>query len=154
MTPVGIEALNAFGGTACLDVHSLAQHRGLDLTRFENLLMSKKTVALPQEDPVTYPFTSYAGDVTFEQPWLGDRTVDFNTEGVAHIYRAAVTRDKLLRTRLRELADRFTGGAATPLVQALVDGHRFTRDEIEQFRELLDQIEAQDERKKGKPRAK
>ena len=39
----------------------------------------------PQEDPVTYPFRSYAGDVTFTQPQLGNRAVDFNTEGMAHI---------------------------------------------------------------------
>ncbi len=39
----------------------------------------------PQEDPITYPFTSYAGDVTFTQPHLGNRVLDFNTEGMAHI---------------------------------------------------------------------
>ncbi len=39
----------------------------------------------PQEKPVTYPFTSYDGKVTFEQPHLGNRTVDFNTEGMIHI---------------------------------------------------------------------
>jgi microsomal dipeptidase-like Zn-dependent dipeptidase len=40
---------------------------------------------VPQEDPITYPFESYAGDVTFTQPWLGNRMVDFNTEGLTHI---------------------------------------------------------------------
>lgn len=54
MTLVGIEAMNAFAGTAYLDVHKLAEHRGLDTTRFENLLMKEKTVALPYEDPVTF----------------------------------------------------------------------------------------------------
>lgn len=39
----------------------------------------------PQANPITYPFTSYAGDVTFTQPNLGARTVDFNTEGMIHI---------------------------------------------------------------------
>jgi len=38
-----------------------------------------------QEDQVTYPFTSYAGDITFQQPMLGNRTVDFNTEGMIHL---------------------------------------------------------------------
>ncbi len=38
-----------------------------------------------QQDPVTYPFTSYAGDVTFTEPQLGQRSVDFNTEGMVHI---------------------------------------------------------------------
>lgn len=39
----------------------------------------------PQSDPVTHPFESYAGDVTFTQPRLGERVLDFNTEGLAHI---------------------------------------------------------------------
>ncbi len=54
MIPVGIEAMNVFGGTACLDVRQLADHRRLDMTRFHNLLMKEKAVALPYEDPVTY----------------------------------------------------------------------------------------------------
>jgi microsomal dipeptidase-like Zn-dependent dipeptidase len=39
----------------------------------------------PQDDPITYPFESYAGDVTFHPPRLGQREVDFNTEGLVHI---------------------------------------------------------------------
>ncbi len=38
-----------------------------------------------QSDPVTYPFQSYAGDVTFEQPQVANRTIDFNTEGFVHV---------------------------------------------------------------------
>jgi microsomal dipeptidase-like Zn-dependent dipeptidase len=38
-----------------------------------------------QSDPVTYPFKSYAGDITFQQPVVGDRTLDFNTEGMVHL---------------------------------------------------------------------
>lgn len=52
--PVGIEAMNVFGGMATLDVRELCDHRGLDMPRFENLLMQEKTVALPYEDPVTF----------------------------------------------------------------------------------------------------
>lgn len=39
----------------------------------------------PQEDPVTYPFTSYAGDVEFTEPSVGNRVIDFNQEGMVHI---------------------------------------------------------------------
>jgi len=39
----------------------------------------------PQSNPVSYPFTSLSGDVTFTEPRLGNRTVDFNTEGMIHI---------------------------------------------------------------------
>lgn len=39
----------------------------------------------PQTDPITYPFASYADDIEFTQPVVGDRTLDFNTEGLTHI---------------------------------------------------------------------
>lgn len=54
MQTVGIEAMNAYAGTCYLDVGKLAVHRQLDMTRFENLLMKQKTVALPYEDPITF----------------------------------------------------------------------------------------------------
>jgi predicted transcriptional regulator len=62
--------------------------------------------------------------------------------GVAHVFRPAVTRDKLLRQRLTDLADQLCEGTATPLVLALVEGQRFTTEEISRFRELLNQLEA------------
>src|SRR5438270_2749075 len=61
--------------------------------------------------------------------------------GVAHIFRPAVTRDKLLQQRLKDLANQLCEGTATPLVLALVEGERFTAEEISQFRQLLDQLE-------------
>jgi len=54
MSPVGIEAINVFAGSAYVDVEKLAWHRKLDMTRFANLLMKGKTVALPYEDPITF----------------------------------------------------------------------------------------------------
>ena len=54
MISTGIEALNVYGGAAWVDVRELCQYRGLDMPRFENLLMKEKTVALPYEDPVTF----------------------------------------------------------------------------------------------------
>src|SRR5579872_4643985 len=54
MRLVGIEAMNAFLGSACLNVEKLARHRNLDVTRFANLLMKEKTIPLPYEDPITF----------------------------------------------------------------------------------------------------
>ena len=54
MNTVGIEAMNLFAGTAFVDVAKLAAHRKLDTSRFENLMMKEKSVALPFEDPITY----------------------------------------------------------------------------------------------------
>ncbi len=51
---VGIEAMNIYAGTACLDVSKLARHRNLDMTRFENLMMKQKSVIMPYEDPITF----------------------------------------------------------------------------------------------------
>lgn len=40
----------------------------------------------PQTDAgITYPFTSYAGDVTLQRPRVGNRVLDFNTEGMVHL---------------------------------------------------------------------
>lgn len=46
----------------------------------DNSRCSKK-----QANPITYPFKSYDGRVTFTQPNLGVRKVDFNKEGMIHI---------------------------------------------------------------------
>ena len=54
MTSVGIEALNVYGGAAYVDVAELCAYRGLDIQRFENLMMREKSVALPCEDPVSF----------------------------------------------------------------------------------------------------
>lgn len=54
MKTVGIEAMNAFSGTSYIDVKKLSQHRNLDTSRFENLMMSEKSVPLPYEDPITF----------------------------------------------------------------------------------------------------
>src|SRR5262249_19518660 len=61
--------------------------------------------------------------------------------GLAHVFRAAVSRDRLLRRRLKSLADELCDGAASPLLHALVEGRRFKPEEIERFRRMLDERE-------------
>jgi BlaI family penicillinase repressor len=75
--------------------------------------------------------------------------VSSDKSGVAHVFRPAVSRDKLLRQRLKDLSNQLCEGTATPLVLALVAGQRFTAEEISQFRQLLDQLEST---KKSPPR--
>jgi BlaI family penicillinase repressor len=72
--------------------------------------------------------------------------------GVAHVFRPSVTRDKLLQQRLTDLADQLCEGTATPLVHALVEGQRFTREEISHFRQLLDQLEGKSTKAPGPKR--
>lgn len=51
---VGIEVINFYAGQAYLDVRTLFERRGLNLGRFDNLMMRRRSVALPCEDPVTH----------------------------------------------------------------------------------------------------
>ncbi|MFI5378979.1 MAG: BlaI/MecI/CopY family transcriptional regulator [Tepidisphaerales bacterium] len=64
--------------------------------------------------------------------------------GAAHVFRAAVSREQLLRHGLSKLADRVCDGTASPLVHALVHGGRFSAEEIAEFRKLLDEMEPQE----------
>ena len=57
---------------------------------------------------------------------------------VPHIYRAVVSRDELLERRLRDAADELCDGHTAPLVLALVQGHRFSAEELSRFRQFLD----------------
>lgn len=50
---VGIEAINFYGGRTVLDIRALFHARQLDLRRFDNLMLQRKSVALPCEDPVS-----------------------------------------------------------------------------------------------------
>ena len=54
MVTIGIEDISVFAGRAYVDVRELAEWRQLDLQRFNNLMVSEKSVALPSEDPVTF----------------------------------------------------------------------------------------------------
>ena len=70
--------------------------------------------------------------------------------GSAHVYRAAVSREELLSRRLRDLADQFCDGTASPLLLALVGDSRLTAEEIKQLRQLLDRLEPP---KRSRPRS-
>lgn len=39
----------------------------------------------PQPNPITYPFRSYDDTIEFTHPWVGERQIDYNTEGFVHI---------------------------------------------------------------------
>lgn len=62
-----------------------------------------------------------------------------NESGMAHVFRAAVSRDKLLGWRLRELADQICGGTATPLMLNLVRAKKLTDEELISLRRILDE---------------
>src|ERR1700761_8287274 len=51
---IGIERAGVYAGVARLDVEALFGHRGLDHRRLNNLMMKRKSVALPCEDVVSF----------------------------------------------------------------------------------------------------
>jgi len=60
---------------------------------------------------------------------------------VPHVFRPVVSREGIVKQRLRAVADQFCDGAASPLVMALVSNHCFSKEEIQRFKQLLDEIE-------------
>ncbi|MGY2803411.1 hydroxymethylglutaryl-CoA synthase family protein [Bradyrhizobium sp. USDA 4506] len=51
--PVGIEAISSYAGCAYVDIEELFVHRGLNVARMQNLMMSRKSIQLPFEDAIT-----------------------------------------------------------------------------------------------------
>jgi BlaI family transcriptional regulator, penicillinase repressor len=79
---------------------------------------------------------------------------------VPHVFRAAVTRDELLERRLKDAAEELCDGRAAPLVLALVQGGRFSADELARMRRLLAEAAASEpaaapkSNAKGRPKPK
>ncbi|HOZ46890.1 MAG TPA: BlaI/MecI/CopY family transcriptional regulator [Candidatus Hydrogenedentes bacterium] len=78
-------------------------------------------------------------------------SVKSDKTGLAHVFSAAITRERFLSDRLLELADKVCDGTTMPLVMALVDKQRFTADEVAEFRRLLDEAAGAREGKKTRP---
>lgn len=81
----------------------------------------------------------------------GKGYVTVDASGYAHVFKATKTRDDLLSLGMKNLADQFCEGMATPLLLSLVQGHQFTAKEIGQFRQLLDELEQGEQAKKAGP---
>jgi BlaI family transcriptional regulator, penicillinase repressor len=64
------------------------------------------------------------------------------------IYRAAVSREDLLDRRLKEAAAELCDGAAAPLVLALMQGNRFTKEELDRIRQIIDEAKTKVVRRK------
>jgi BlaI family transcriptional regulator, penicillinase repressor len=64
------------------------------------------------------------------------------------VYRAAVSREVLLDRRLKQAAAELCDGAAAPLVLALVQGNRFTTQELDRIRKMIDEAKTKVARRK------
>ena len=65
------------------------------------------------------------------------------TEKVGNVNRfeAALSRDNVVQEQLSQLMGRFGEAGVAPLMLAVVENNRFTPEEIEMFRRMLDRLE-------------
>ena len=61
--------------------------------------------------------------------------------GLAYVYRATVTRDRVTRSRVRELVQQLYDGAAGPLVLELIRSERLTAQEIDELHKLIERLD-------------
>ncbi len=75
--------------------------------------------------------------------------VHSDRSGPAYLYRPAVTRDKVTKSRLQTLIEQLYDGAAAPLVLQLMREESFTADEIAKLQNLIDEVDRK--RKRSNP---
>jgi predicted transcriptional regulator len=82
---------------------------------------------------------AYTTVATLLQRLVAKGYVASDPTSVPHVFRASVSREELLGRRLKDAANELCDGRAAPLVLALVQGGRFTAEELERMRKLLDE---------------
>ena len=85
---------------------------------------------------------AYTTVATLLQRLVAKEYAASDPSSVPHVYRASVSREELLERRLQDAADELCDGRAAPLVLALVQGRRFSPDELARLRRLLDEAAA------------
>lgn len=61
--------------------------------------------------------------------------------GQAYIYKARISRERVVGSRLRAMVEQLYDGAAGPLALHLMESQRFTPEELEQLQKLIDRLE-------------
>ncbi len=72
--------------------------------------------------------------------------VESDRSRFAFVFRALVSREDVIRSRMNDLAGELCDGEALPLVLAFAERHQFSPWEIARFRQMIDDLEA----KRGK----
>ncbi len=70
--------------------------------------------------------------------------VTSDKEGMAYVYRAKVSRDKVARSRVKDIVEQVFDGAPGPLVLHLMKNERFTSDELAEIRALIERLDKGD----------
>lgn len=68
--------------------------------------------------------------------------VTSNKSGMAYVYRAKVTRQRVTRARLDALIEQLFDGVPGSLVMTLMQTEEFSREELSEFQRVIDGIEA------------
>ena len=71
--------------------------------------------------------------------------VNSQKAGRAYVFSPAISQNQFLDNRLTDLAEKICEGSQTPLMMALVQKQKFTRSEIDEFRQMLDRLEEEEE---------
>lgn len=64
-----------------------------------------------------------------------------NKSGLAYVYRARVSKERVSRSRLRSLVEQLYDGAAGPLVLQLMKSERLTPEEMDELQRLIEKLE-------------
>lgn len=64
-----------------------------------------------------------------------------NKSGLAYVYRARVSKERVSRSRLRSLVEQLYDGAAGPLVLQLMKCERLTPEEIDELQKLIEKLD-------------
>jgi predicted transcriptional regulator len=75
--------------------------------------------------------------------------VTSDKSGLAYVYRAKVSRQRIGRSRVKALVQQVYDGAAGPLLLELVRTERLTPDEIEELNRLINRLDSKAKRSKG-----
>ena len=87
---------------------------------------------------------AYTTVLTFLSRLENKGFVSSNKSGLAYVYRAKVSRDRVSRSRIKSLLSELYDGAAGPLVLQLMQSEQLTPGEIRELQKLLERLDTAD----------
>lgn len=85
--------------------------------------------------------TNYSTSVKMLSVMLSKGLVKRDEKATPHIYRAAITRERAAKSFLSELIEKVYDGSAMSLVLQALSSSKASKEEIEQARRLLDEMD-------------
>jgi predicted transcriptional regulator len=113
------------------------------------LLWERQRATIRQLTEALYPGGGTAQYATVQKllgRLEGKGFVEREREAAAHMFRAVISREKLMGQRLESMAEKLCGGSLTPLLTHLVRTRKWTSRERQELRQLIDELD----RSKGK----